>query len=177
MFGLQKSSNDFYCIAAGTFIFKLESGNIGFTLSGAVSPKSFMLSAASLPNVRIALNSRLSFSDLALSIGVNSGHVSFGMTGRLNTNNLSIFAGFAVSPPRITLFTAALTSTTGRISLKDLVVEIADIHWEAVNWLDVVAVGDFDIQEASLRNGGIKDFPMNKDAENYNEAKKALKRM
>lgn len=174
MFGLQKSSNDFYCIAAGTFIFKLESGNIGFTLSGAVSPKSFMLSAASLPNVRIALNSRLSFSDLALSIGVNSGHVSFGMTGRLNTNNLSIFAGFAVSPPRITLFTAALTFTTGRISLKDLVVEIADIHWEAVNWLDVVAVGDFDIQEASLRNGGIKDFPMNKDAENYNEAKKSI---
>lgn len=96
------------------------------------------------------------------------------MTGRLNTNNLSIFAGFAVSPPRITLFTAALTSTTGRISLKDLVVEIADIHWEAVNWLDVVAVGDFDIQEASLRNGGIKDFPMNKDAENYNEAKKSI---
>lgn len=174
MFGLQKSYSGFYCVATGIFIFKLENGDIGFTLSGAVSPQSFMLSAASLPNVRIPLNSRLSFSDLILSINVNIKKISFGMTGRLNTNNLSIFAGFAVNPPKITLFTAALTSTTGRISLKDLIVEIADIQWEAVNCLDVVAIGDFDIQEISLQNGGIKDFPTNNNAENYNETKKSI---
>lgn len=174
MFGLKKSSRDFYCITSGTFIFKLENNRIGFTLSGAVSNKLFMLSAASLPGARIPLNSRLSFSDLALSIGVNTGKVSFGMTGRLNTNNLSIFAGFAVSPPRITLFTAALTSTTGRISLKDLVVEIADIQWELVNCLDVVAIGDFDIKDASLQSGGIKNFPTNNNDENYEETKIAI---
>lgn len=174
MFGLQKSKSGFYCLAAGTFIFKLENNPIGFSLSGAVSPRSFMLSAASLPGVRIPLNSRLSFSDLALSIGVNSGKVSFGMTGRLNTNNLSIFAGFAVSPPKITLFTAALTSTTGRISLKDLVVEIADIQSSVVDCLDVVAIGDFDIQDTSLQNGGVKNFPTNNNDENYNEARKSI---
>lgn len=109
VFGLKNSSRDVYCIANGTFIFKLEGNRIGFTLSGAVSNKLFIISAASLPGSRIPLNSRLSFSDLALSIGVNGGKVSFGMTGRLNANHLSIFAGFAVSPPRITLFTATLT--------------------------------------------------------------------
>lgn len=174
MFGLQQSSKGFYCVATGTFTFKLEDRNICFTLSGAVSPGSFMLSAASSSNARIPLNSRLSFSDLALSIGVNSGKVSFGMTGRLNTNNLSIFAGFAINPPKITLFTAALTSTTGRISLKDLVVEIADIQWEAVNCLDVVAIGDFDIQNTSLSNGGINNFPTDNKAEDYNESKRSI---
>lgn len=174
VFGLKKSSRDFYCITNGTFIFKLEGNHIGFTLSGAVSNKLFIISAASLPDARIPLNSRLSFSDLALSIGVNGGKVSFGMTGRLNTNHLSIFAGFAVSPPRITLFTAALTSTTGRISLKDLVVEIADIQSDLVNCLDVVAIGDFDIKEASLQNGGIKGFPTNNNDENYEENKRNL---
>lgn len=174
MFGLQQSSKGFYCVATGTFTFKLEDRNICFTLSGAVSPGSFMLSAASSSDARIPLNSRLSFSDLALSIGVNSGKVSFGMTGRLNTNNLSIFAGFAINPPKITLFTAALTSTTGRISLKDLVVEIADIQWEAVNCLDVVAIGDFDIPNTSLSNGGINNFPTDNKAEDYNESKRSI---
>ena len=46
MFGLQQSSKGFYCVATGTFTFKLEDRNICFTLSGAVSPGSFMLSAA-----------------------------------------------------------------------------------------------------------------------------------
>lgn len=172
-FGLQKNGSSISCIAAGTFIFKLENSHIGFTLSGAVSSSSFTLSASSLPNVRIPMNSRLSFSDLALSIGVNKGSVSFGMIGRLNTNNLSIFAGFAVSPPRITLFTAALTSTTGRISLKDIIVEIADIQWEAVNCLDVVAIGDFDLTDTSL-SGGITDFPTNNNDESYEENKNKI---
>ena len=148
---LQYSIGSFCCIASGTFILKLENRMIGFTLAGAVSGTSFTLSASSLPSTQIPLNSRLSFSDLSLSIGVNSGAVGFGMTGRLNTTNLSIFAGFVVSPPRIDLFTAALTSTTGRISLKDIVVEIADIQWEPViNCLDIVAIGDFDLTVPSL---------------------------
>lgn len=174
LFGMQKSISGFYCVAGGTFIFKLEDRNIGFTLSGAIAPGSFMLAGASLPDIRIPLNSRLSFSDLALNIGINAGRPTFGMTGRLNTNNLSIFAGFVVTPPKITLFTAALTSTTGRISLKDLIVEIVDIHWDAVNCLDVVAIGDFDIQETSLDSGGIKNFPANNNAENYQETKKSI---
>lgn len=173
-FGMQKSSSGFYCLTEGTFIFKFEDRNIGFTLSGAVSPKSFMLSAQSLPDDRIPLNSRLSFSDLALNIGINAGKPTFGMIGRLNTNHLSIFAGFAVNPPKITLFTAAITSTTGRISLKDLVVEIADIQGNAVECLDVVAIGDFDIQDVALQGGGIKYFPINTNAENYNETKKSI---
>lgn len=174
IFGLQKSTRGFYAIASGTFIFKLENSNLGFTLSGAVSPGSFMLSAASLPNVRIPLNSRLAFSDLSLSIGVNSGRPSFGLTGRLSTGHLSIFAGFAIAPPKINLFTAAITSSTGRISLKDLVVEIADIHWDVVNCLDVVAIGDFEFAKESSEKIVITNFPTNNNAENYTEDKKLI---
>lgn len=174
LLGMQKSATGFYCIASGSFIFTLEDCKINFTLSGAVSPQSFILSAASPPNVRIPLISQLPFSDLALSIGVNSGALTFGMTGRLNTDHLSVFGGFVITPPRITLLTAALTSTTGRISLKDLVVEIVDIHWEAVDCLDVVAIGDFDIPETSLTGGGIKNFPTNFNCEEYQENKKNI---
>lgn len=174
MFGIQKSASGFYCLAGGTFIIRQNDGDIGFTLSGSVSPKSFLLSGASLPDVRIPLNSRLSFSDLALTVGIDAGRPTFGMTARLNTNHLSIFAGFVLNPPLITLFTAALTSTTGRISLKDLLVEIADIDGDPIQWLDVVAVGDFDLPDTSLRAGGVRNFPTNRNAEDYQEVKKSI---
>lgn len=173
-FELQKSATEFICKAAGTFIFKLENMYLGFTLCGAVSNTSFTLSASSLPGARIPLNSRLSFSDLGLSIGVTGTGVSFGLIGRLNTNHLSIFGGFVVTPPRISLLTAALTSTTGRISLKDIVMEVADIQWDAVNCLDVVAIGDFDLTDTSLPEGGITQFPTDPNAENYEQEKTAI---
>ena len=173
-FGIQKSATGFYFLAGGTFSIRQPGDDIGFTLSGAVSPKSFLLSGASLPDVRIPLNSRLSFSDLALTIGINAGRPTFGMTARLNTNNLSVFAGFVVNPPLITLFTAALTSTTGCISLKDLLVEIADIDGDPIQWLDVVAVGDFDLPDTRLRAGGIRNFPTDRNAEDYQEIKKSI---
>lgn len=167
-FAVQKSAAGFFCGVSGTFIFKLEGQRLGFTLSGAVSNASFMLSAASLPETRIPLNSRLSFSDLGLSIGVTPTGLSMGMTGRLNTNNLTIFGGFMLSPvpPKITLLTAALSSVTGRISLRDLVVEIADIDWQVVDCLDVVAIGDFDLQRTALPQG-IGDFPTDSAAEDF----------
>ena len=174
MLGIEKSVGGFYCLAGGTFIIRQPGGDIGFTLSGSVSPKSFMLSGSSLPDVRIPINSRLSFSDLALSIGINAGRPTFGMTARLNTNNLSIFGGFVLTPPLITLFTAALTSTTGRISLKDLLVEIADIDGDPIQWLDVVAVGDFDLPDTRLSAGGIHDFPTDRNAGDYQEVKKEI---
>lgn len=174
MLSIEKSVGSFYCLAGGTFIIRQTEGNIGFTLSGSVSPKSFMLSGASLPDVRIPVNSRLSFSDLALTIGISAGRPTFGMTARLNTNNLSIFGSFVLNPPLITLFTAALTSTTGRISLKDLLVEIADIDGDPIQWLDVVAVGDFDLPDTRLRAESIRDFPTDRNAEDYQEVKKEI---
>lgn len=175
-FELEKTKNSFFCTASGKFIFKLENNHIGFTLSGALSNTSFVLSAASLDNTKIPLNTRLSFSDLALSIGIDKGKVSFAMAGRLNTNNnLSLFAGFAVSPPRITLLTAALTSTSGKITLKDLVQEIADIQWDLVNCLDVIAIGDFDLTDTSLSKG-ITGFPTNNNDEHYDETKTNIER-
>lgn len=53
-------------------------------------------------------------------------------------------------------------------------VEITDIQGDSVNCLDVVAIGDFDIKEASLQNGGIKGFPTNNNDENYEECKRNL---
>lgn len=169
-FGILKTKTSFNCIASGTFIFKLENKNLGFTLSGAVSNASFTLSASSTPDTSIVLNSRLSFSDLGLSIGVSNGSVSFGMLGRLSTPKLSIFAGFVVAPPRISLLTAALTSTTGRITLKDIVTEIADIQWDQADCLDVIAIGDFDLTESSLPKG-IRNFPTDNTDENYEKDK------
>jgi hypothetical protein len=172
-FGLQKSSNSFCCIAAGTFIFKLDNNNIGFRLSGAVSNKLFVLSAASLSGTELPLNSRLSFSDLALSIGVVGGKVSFGMIGRLKTSNLSIFAGFAISPPKISLLTAAITSTTGRVSLSDLITEIADIQWDPVQYLDCIAVSDFELGDVKLSDDKVKfsDFPSDNKKVDFQEKK------
>ncbi len=176
MFGIQKSATDFLCQASGTFIFKLGNYRLGFTLCGTVSNTSFTLSASSLPGVCLPLNSRLSFSDLGLSIGVTPTGLSLGMIGRLNTNNLSVFGGFVINPtplPEVILLTAALTSATGRISLKDFIVEIADIHWELVNCLDVVAIGDFDLTDTSLPNG-ITGYPDNMNDENYEKDKSSI---
>lgn len=175
-FELQKSATEFFCKAAGTFIFKLENMRLGFTLCGAVSNTSFTLSASSLPNTIIPINSRLSFSNFGLSIGVTNSGLSFGMIGRLTTEKLSIFGGFVISPPRISLITAALTSTTGRISLKDIVVEIADIQWEAVNCLDIIAIGDFELENVKLKRGGVTRFPSDANAESYEQDKKNIER-
>jgi hypothetical protein len=108
-FQIQKSATDFFCTVSGAFIFKLDGQLLSFTMSGSASNTSFALSASS--DARIPLNTRLSFSDLGLSIGVNPSGLTLGMIGRINTPRLSLFGGFAFGPypPKITLLTAALT--------------------------------------------------------------------
>lgn len=155
-FGIKISGTEFLFYAQSKFQFKLENMLLDFTFNGAVSNTSFTLSASS--GSRIPLNSRLSFSDLGMTIGIAGSGLSFGMMGRLNTNNLSLFGAFIINPapppPKITLLSAAMTSTTGRITLKDLINEIADIQWDAADCLDVIALGDFDLKSANV---GLKD--------------------
>ncbi|GHV10919.1 hypothetical protein AGMMS49938_00750 [Fibrobacterales bacterium] len=136
-----------------------DNSELGFGLKGLASPQSFQFSAYSLPNTRIYLNNTLFFSDLSLSIGVvtipKPGMV-FGMSARLTSDNLSVFAGFAISfpPPNINLFTAAITSKkeNGRTSLKDIIKEIAEVDSPALNALDCIAVEDFDLQNAKVKS-------------------------
>lgn len=155
-FGIKISGTEFLFYAQSKFQFKLENMLLDFTFNGAVSNTSFTLSASS--DSRIPLNSRLSFSDLGLTIGIAGSGLSFGMMGRLNTNNLTMFGAFIINPapppPKITLLSAAMTSTTGRITLKDLIYEIADIQWDAADCLDVIALGDFDLGSANV---GLKE--------------------
>lgn len=155
-FGIKISGAEFLFYAQSTFKFKLENMLLDFTFNGAVSNTSFTLSASS--NSRIPLNSRLSFSDLGMTIGIAGSGLTFGMMGRLNTNNLTLFGAFIINPapppPKITLLSAAMTSTTGRITLKDLIREIADIQWDAADCLDVIALGDFDLKNANV---GLKE--------------------
>lgn len=174
-FGIQKIDERICCETSGKFIFRLDNLDFGFTLSGMVSNSSFSLSAASLPDMRLPLNSRLSFSDLALDINVGATGVSFGMTGRINTNNMSLFGGFVVAPPRISLLTAAITSSSGRVSLRDLVVEVADIRCDSVECLDMIAVEDFDINDVTLFNGkGLSEYPTDRRDVNFTEKKKKI---
>ena len=155
-FGIKISGAEFLFYAQSKFQFKLENMLLDFTFNGAVSNTSFTLSASS--DSRIPLNSRLSFSDLGMTIGIAGSGLSFGMMGRLNTNKLSLFGAFIINPapppPKITLLSAAMTSTTGRITLKDLIYEIADIQWDAADCLDVIALGDFDLKSANI---GLKE--------------------
>ncbi|WP_304205187.1 hypothetical protein [Phocaeicola plebeius] len=170
-FQIQKSATDFFCAVSGTFIFKLDGRPLSFTMSGSVSNTSFVLSASS--DARIPLNIRLSFSDLGLNIGVTPSGLTLGMIGRINTPRLSLFGGFAFGPypPKITLLTAALTSDTGRISLRDLIVEVVDIQWDALECLDVIAVGDFDLTETRLAGGGVKPIPSDVSLADYDTAR------
>lgn len=166
-FLIQKSSSSFFCAVSGAFKFKLDGQFLSFTVNGSASDASLSLSASS--DARIPLNSRLSFSDLRLSIGVTPTGLTLGMIGRINTPRLSLFGGFAFGPypPKITLLTAALTSDTGRISLRDLVVEVVDIQWDALECLDVIAVGDFDLTETRLAGGGVKPIPSGTSLADY----------
>jgi len=146
-FALSKDSSTFFCAAGGVFTLKLDSGNIKFMLAGSASNTSFMLTGASFPETKFKLTEKLFFSDLALSIGISNG-VAFGMTGRITTDKLSIFAGFMISvpPPKINLLTAAITTTKGSLSLADIVSDIAEIQFDAVKFLDVIAIEDFELQ-------------------------------
>lgn len=146
-FGI-KNNNGFYLEAGGKLNFPLKDDVLTFVLAGNLSVSSFALSASS--NYKIPLNARISLSDLGLMIGVGATGVTFGMTGRVTTNNISIFAGFIVSQANIGLITAAITSTRGRISLKDIIVDIADVDFPGIEFLDVVALGDFEINDAKM---------------------------
>lgn len=170
-FQIHKSAASFFCAVSGTFKFKLDGQPLSFTMSGSASSTSLALSASS--DARIPLNSRLSFSDLALSIGVTPSGLTLGMIGRINTPHMSLFGGFAFGPypPQITLLTAALTSNKGRISLRDLVVEVVDIQWDALECLDVIAVGDFDLTETRLAGGGVKPIPSDVSLAEYDTAR------
>lgn len=95
-FGIKISGTEFLFYAQSKFQFKLENMLLDFTFNGAISNTSFTLSASS--DSRIPLNTRLSFSDLGLTIGIAGSGLSFGMMGRLNTNNLTLFGAFIINP-------------------------------------------------------------------------------
>ncbi|MBE5321624.1 hypothetical protein IM793_20850 [Pedobacter sp. MR2016-19] len=146
-FGI-KNDNGFYLEAGGKLNFPLKDDVLTFVLAGNLSVSSFTLSASS--NYKIPLNTRISLSDLGLMIGVGATGITFGMTGRVTTNNISIFAGFIVSQANIGLITAAITSTKGRTSLKDIIVDIAEVDFPGIEFLDVVALADFEINNAKM---------------------------
>ncbi|SDH59103.1 hypothetical protein SAMN05421827_13032 [Pedobacter terrae] len=146
-FGI-KNDNGFYLEAGGKLNFPLKDDVLTFVLAGNLSVSSFTLSASS--NYKIPLNTRISLSDLGLMIGVGATGVTFGMTGRVTTDNISIFAGFIVSQANIGLITAAITSTKGRTSLKDIIVDIAEVDFPGIEFLDVVALADFEINNAKM---------------------------
>ncbi|MGO4877673.1 hypothetical protein ACEN2P_13835 [Pedobacter psychrotolerans] len=146
-FGI-KNDNGFYLEAGGKLNFPLKDDILTFVLAGNLSVSSFTLSASS--NYKIPLNTRISLSDLGLMIGVGATGITFGMTGRVTTNNISIFAGFIVSQANIGLITAAITSTKGRTSLKDIIVDIAEVDFPGIEFLDVVALADFEINNAKM---------------------------
>lgn len=146
-FGIKKD-NGFYLEAGGKLNFPLKDDVLTFVLAGNLSVSSFTLSASS--NYKIPLNTRISLSDLGLMIGVGATGLTFGMTGRVTTNTISIFAGFIVSQANIGLITAAITSTRGRTSLKDIIVDIAEVDFPGIEFLDVVALADFEINNAKM---------------------------
>ncbi|QXU40137.1 hypothetical protein [Pedobacter sp. D749] len=162
-FGIKKD-NGFYLEAGGKLNFPLKDDVLTFILAGNLSVSSFTLSASS--NYRIPLNTRISLSDLGLMIGVGATGLTFGMTGRVTTNNISIFAGFIVSQANIGLITAAITSTKGRTSLKDIIVDIAEVDFPGIEFLDVVALADFEINNAKMPQW---EYPSHPDKANKAE--------
>ena len=185
-FGLKISQKGINFYAQSTFKFKYsikeERRLLDFTFKGVVSNASFSLSAFS--QSRFPINDRLSFSDLGLTIGITTTGLSFGMIGRLNTNNLSLFGGFVLkqlgNTVRVSLLTSAITSTSGRITLKDLVREVADIQWDAVDCLDVIALKDFELKNATVGlKGDELAYPQmapDEAIEDYEEKKKTFEK-
>lgn len=171
---LQRADGNISCRVGGSFTLKLDKRNFGFKLYGVISTKSVLFTAYSDDNSRIEINSRLALSSLALSIGVGTTGVTFAMTGATMVGNLYIFAGIAIipTPPYISLISSAITSTKGRVSLKDLVVEIADITTSAVDCLDVVAVSDFEMNNIQLTDT-IKNMPCEDDLD-YSDKKSSV---
>ncbi len=171
---LRQTEGVISCRVGGSFTLKLDNRNLGFTLAGVVSTTSVVFTAYSDDNCRIEINSRLALSSLSLSIGVGTTGATFAMTGATMVGNLYIFAGIAIisTPPFISLISSAITSTKGRVSLKDLVVEIADISTSAVDCLDVVAVSDFEMNEVQLADT-MKDMP-SEDDPNYSTDKDSV---
>jgi hypothetical protein len=154
-FGIEISKT-FKITAEGKLSFKLDNKNLDFTIAGEVSPISFTLSASS--TCSIPLNNKISISNLGLIIGVSSG-VIFGMTGRAtlegkNNYKMSFFAGFIIdiATPKINLLTTALTSSTGKISLKDIIVNIAEIEFPGVEALDLISLQDFELKTENIQN-------------------------
>ncbi|MFC1224810.1 hypothetical protein ACFE6N_13435 [Pedobacter sp. BG31] len=159
-FGI-KQHNGFYLAAGGKLNFPLKEDVLTFVLAGSLSVSSFNLSASS--SYKIPINNKISLSDLGLMIGVGATGVTFGMTGRVTTNNISIFAGFIVSQANIGLITAAITSTKGRTSLKDIIVDIAEVDFPGIEFLDVVALADFEINNAKMSQWTSPSHPDNTD--------------
>ena len=159
IFALNKSASDFLCVASATFTLKLDGKDIIFTLGGSASNTSFMLTGTSIGNTKIYITKKLFLSDLSLAIGISKG-VAFGMTGRLTTDKLSIFAGFMISvpPPKVNFLAVAMTSVSGRLSLADIVSDIAEIEFNSVKFLDFIAVYDFDLQTAKNVNVNSNNF-------------------
>ncbi len=146
-FGIRRE-NGFLLEAGGKLSFPLKKEVLEFVIAGSLSLSSFTLSASS--TYKIPINSKISLGDLGLMVGVGSTGVTFGMTGRVTTNTLTIFGGFIVSQANIGLITAALTSTKGRMSLKDIIVDIAEVEFPGIELLDVVALADFDMNGVKI---------------------------
>jgi len=166
-FGIKKD-NGFYLEAGGKLNFPLKDDVLTFVLAGNLSVSSFTLSASS--NYKIPLNTRISLSDLGLMIGVGATGITFGMTGRVTTNNISIFAGFIVSQANIGLITAAITSTKGRTSLKDIIIDIAEVDFPGIEFLDVVALADFEINNAKMPHWNPEEANKAEILKNFNSS-------
>lgn len=158
--------------ASGEFTLKLDNP-IGFTVAGTVTMSSFILSASSLKGTKLYLTKKLFFSDLILGIGIDTSGLMLTMCGRLTTDKISIFAGFSLSisqTPTINLITAAVSTHTGRLSLRDLIVDIAEINTSGLDVLDIIAIKDLDMNHAKMKNTVRKDSDENKVLSEFNQA-------
>ncbi len=158
--------------ASGEFILKLKNP-IGFIVSGTVTMSSFMLAASSVKGTKLYLTSKLFFSDLILGIGVDASGLALTMCGRLTTDKISVFAGFSLSisqAPTINLLTAAVSTHTGRLSLRDLIVDIAEINTTGLDVLDIIAIKDLDMNHAKMEHTVNEDSDENKVLSEFNRA-------
>lgn len=159
LFGVHVQPNDFFLEANGAIRFALEEIQLGFKLYGSLGKGSFALSASTLDGVELPITKHISLSRLLLSIGIERGQPAFGLTSQLNIRDLSIFFALAIMPPRLNTVAFAISSVSKRMSLKTLIENLFDIEEKAsLAFLDVIAVGDLDLQGVRL-NSPISNYP------------------
>ena len=172
LFMLRKTANQIYLQAQGNIGVHLGDTYLGFSLQGSLSPQAFSLMAASWPDTQLKVTEHLSFSQLALSIALRMGQLSFGFSAQLNLRELSIFIAVALTPPRLNMLSLSISSKTSHFSMLTLLENVFDLNGEDLKFLDLIAVEDLDIGQLSLSDDGrkaLENFPLDTADPNYHQ--------